>query len=333
VSLPGHQGRVACLAVSADGRTLVSAAWDKTIRVWDVQPPKERRTITTPYPDVYRMVLAPDDKTVVIPGYQAVHRWSLESGEPLPSWKEFDRDVYGLAASPDRTVVAIGTSEQVDTGERRSVSVGGRTIDSPVIALRERYALCDASTGKVKSRLQGTREMPIGVAFVGDGKRLASATGKDLTVWDLTAGQPGPTVRAHDRGILWLTGTADGTILATGGRDRTVKLWDPSAKALATLTGQKTVVGQVAFSRDGRLLAAATGDVLGNDLEALQDEVRIWDVSKKEPLVVFVGQRGWMTSAVFTNDGKTVITGGQDGVIRFWDVPAPDSAPARTPSG
>ena len=69
----------------------------------------------------------------------------------------------------------------------------------------------------------------------------------------------------------WVNAVAfspDGTRLATGGSDRTVRIWDPATGTLqATLTGHSGWVNAVAFSPDGTRLATGSDD----------STVRIWD--------------------------------------------------------
>ncbi len=64
------------------------------------------------------------------------------------------------------------------------------------------------------------------------------------------------TLDGHTRGVLAIAFTPDGTELATGGLDETIRLWDvPSGRQRLMLGGLSNCVQALAFSRDGRMLA------------------------------------------------------------------------------
>jgi len=106
----------------------------------------------------------------------------------------------------------------------------------------------------------------------------------------------------------------DGKLLAVGGY-KEVRLMDAaSGKALATLSGHADLVRSVAFSHDGKWLAAAGG------LPARSGEIKIWDVESHQLLRTIEGHKDCIYSVAASPDGKIVASGSYDKLIKLWDV-------------
>ena len=114
--------------------------------------------------------------------------------------------------------------------------------------------------------------------------------------------------------IFALDYRAGGKLIAIGGY-KEVRLIDvASGKPVATLAGHAETVRSVAFSKDGRLLAAAGG------LPARKGEVKIWDVEQRKILVTINGHTDCIYAVVFAPDGKSIATSSYDKLIKIWDV-------------
>lgn len=106
----------------------------------------------------------------------------------------------------------------------------------------------------------------------------------------------------------------DGTLLALG-TFQSVLLVDPATKAtVAELKGSIDQVRGVAFSRDGKLLAAASG------LPAQRGEVKIWDVDGRRELLTIKAHSDCVYGVAFSPDGKTLATASYDKMLYLWDV-------------
>lgn len=104
----------------------------------------------------------------------------------------------------------------------------------------------------------------------------------------------------------------DGQLLASGGDDNAVILWDvDDASEREIFIEHSKSVMSIAFSPNGQILASAS----------LDGFVRLWDVAsggKRTSL----RHNGWVESVTFSPDGKTLVSGGGDreGFFTFWDV-------------
>ena len=131
-----------------------------------------------------------------------------------------------------------------------------------------------------------------------------------------------------------MTFSPNGKLLASGGCDGDIKIWDIAAgKVKTVLKGHEWAVSSVAFSPDGKLLASVGGAGIGD--EEWEEppnpfcEVKVWDVAAGRVLASLSGDTGQMWSVAFSPDGKLLATGDWTdiafpkdgpGKVRLWDV-------------
>ncbi len=136
------------------------------------------------------------------------------------------------------------------------------------------------------------------------------------------------TLRGHTGMVSAVAVSSDGKLLASGGRDTDVILWDAAtAKVKATLQGHKQPISCVAFSPDGTLLASGSSDTTKQ-----VGEVKLWDVAAgKERAAFKLGEAGGSVSSLaFSPDGKLLAASGDlgpidgtfetDGTVTVWEL-------------
>ncbi|WP_327321997.1 NB-ARC domain-containing protein [Streptomyces sp. NBC_01210] len=118
------------------------------------------------------------------------------------------------------------------------------------------------------------------------------------------------TLEGHIGSLRGCAVSPDGAWLASGGFDRTVRIWHPASGSLrAALRGHTGWVWKCAVAPDGTWLASAGDD----------GTVRLWDVPAGTVRAVLEGHEGAVHGCAISGDGVWLASAGSDGTVRVWD--------------
>lgn len=333
------EGGVNSVAFSPDGKTLASAGWDDTVRLWDVATGKELRKLDAHKAMVGRVVFSSDGRVLASRGGLdgTVKLWDPQTGTLLAKftglsninpWR-FNHDT-ALAFTPDGKTLAATARKAIvffDVAGGREV----KRIDGHVYGITLAYSpdgkllasggvdeghdvyslrIWDAAEGKELRKCELPKnEPPTYLAFdpKNTGKLAAVVAEDDMHVFDATTGKEVTRVKHYwPSRVLY---TPDGKALVSAGAGPVIRHWDAATgeELYRDREAHQSGVAALAVSPDGKRIASGG------------DGLRLWDVATgKAGLNIEV--KGGVVSLAFAPDGKTLATGGRDRVVHIWDA-------------
>ncbi|KAI0046384.1 WD40 repeat-like protein [Auriscalpium vulgare] len=287
----GHKDKVVSVALSPDGKRIVSGSYDQTVRIWDTETGQQ---VGTPLKghrfEVVSVAFSPDGRHVVSGSYDNTIRiWDAETGKlkgaPLKGHKLM---VVSVAFSPDGRRVVSGWADHT-------------------------IRIWDAQTGQVVGLpLEGHTHTVMSVNFSPDGTRVISGSAdRTICIWDAETGQlVGTPWKGHTRGVFSVAFSPDGRRVVSCSDDRTIRIWDAeTGQQVGTpMEGHTEQVWSVAFSPDGSRVVSGSSD----------KTIRIWDAETGQQVGTLEGHTDSVRSVAFSPNGRRVVSASYDKTIRIW---------------
>ncbi|WP_339675709.1 protein kinase, partial [uncultured Gimesia sp.] len=293
VAFEGHQESVQSAEFTADGKMLISASHDNTVKLWDIETNKALKTFRGHDSWVQAAMILNDGKWILSASHDAqLKLWNIANYAEI------------------RTLKGRVLAQHVDAILDVSFSSDGKQL---VTASRDKTAISwDVSTGKPnKEFTEGHAFLASSAVFLPDGKRLATAAvDNSVRIWDIQTGTEHKRFEHTGRSAA-IDVSFDSKLLVTGSDEKTVRIWDiTTGELLKELAGHHSEVSAVAISPDKKY--CASGDARGHCM--------LWDRETGKLLHKLTGHTRRITAIAFLPDGKTVLSASGDNTVGSWDV-------------
>jgi WD40 repeat protein len=293
-----HTNGASTVGFLPDGKTVFSAGNDNAVRLWNLESRQQIGLLAHEYP-VTGVDCSPDGHWMVT---------SSESGmekDPLILWD--------LAT---RREAAVLTTNFWLRPKSALFSPDSQLL--AFVAIYEGIRLWNMQTLQEVTNITVNFRIPSasGLAFSPDGQTLAynENLDGDIALYDIPRRRTREQrLKGHTWFVSMLAFTPDGRILASGGLDRTIKLWDVAqGRQQAAFTNYADGVANLRMSRDGnKLVFAATAGL---------QQLTVQETLTGKVLDQLRGHTKPLSDAKFSLDGRVLLSSSWDGSVRVWDA-------------
>lgn len=329
--LKGHNDRIQDIHWSPDGKTIITASWDRTVKIWNASDGKLQMTLKGHRGFVVSARYLPTQDRVVTTSMDSTARvWDCQTGKPLFSIPLADKDVNEVNIVQRLGAILVTSDEG-------------------------RARVFDYNSGALLFQLKGHSSDINTVRFSPDGRQLVTSSNDGTAkVWDMTNGKLLLDLTGHTQFMTGADFSPDNKSVITTSLDGTAKIWDPEKGSLSfTLKGHTGTVCFSEFSHDGRKVLTCSNDSTiriwntqtGELLYKLEGYSANWSggghFSPDDNMIVYPsvdvtakifdltsgtvwrslkGHTKVISSTQFSSDGKLVVTTSEDRLAKIWDV-------------
>jgi WD40 repeat protein len=318
----GHSSVIWDLMFTPDGKTLVSVAEDKTIRVWDVETGDLIKTVRGQIDQeydgkFYAGALSPDGKILAVGGllgasdnYGNIRLINLETGEQMALLKGHTSVVADLTFSQDGKWLASGSGDYtIKIWDLSPLLSGVRSTNSPR-PLGEGQGVRELAT------LEGHTNIVYSVDFSPDGTKLVSgAYDGTVRLWklpeDFSQFVRSKRMKKHTDGLHSVVFSPDGNYIVSGGLDGKILLWDAEGEFLKEIDEIPYGAFTISFSADStRIVVGGAGP----------KNVHLYEIPSGEKIGMFTKHDNSVHPSAFYGNEWIATAGGNDHDIYIWDT-------------
>ncbi|KPV53090.1 hypothetical protein SE17_11675, partial [Kouleothrix aurantiaca] len=310
----GHPGRLREVAFLPDGKRVLTAAEDGSVRLWDIScaapSATDCNTPTRVFTDTAGFAAKNFEvKGIAVrPGHNqfitansdfTLKLWDIDCATPSPQ----------ECNSPAKVLTGNGKGH---TQEANLVTFSADGKYAFSTSEDTNVIQWDVDTGEVVKKLPDPNGKELrGVALVpGTNYLLSGGAAGEIIEWDLTTGQVVDRLRGHKGTVYYVSVNSDGTRAISGGGDNKVIVWDLETHVpLTILSGHGGYIRQAVFSKDSKHALSGSAD----------KTIRLWDLTNGAE-AARLPSRDEVKDIAVSADGKQIVSGVQNGSINVWNI-------------
>jgi len=313
----GHSEYINSVSFSPDGKTLMSASIDKTIKLWDIKSGCEIRTFIGNSLNVEFVFSSDGDQMASIENDKLIKVWDVTSGKELMSFSGHTDRINSIVFSVDGKTIASASDDKtlrvwdINTGKVALViSKFTNAVENVAISPDNKY-IASSSNGYIKfwdfNSGQEIRSIYISskqIGFTKDGTKLFYIEDGTLKYLEILSGNI--TVPIVAKNCIYITENGK---YAWVPREKDVTVFEVNTqKEINTINCEIEKI--MVVSPDGHYLATTSWD----------KSIKLWDVASGKLVKTLKGNSSAVKNVDFTADMKHIISGSSDSIIRFLDI-------------
>jgi WD40 repeat protein len=316
-------GYIKAVALSPNGKYVVSGGWDNTVRVWEAPTGKEVAHMTH---DDWVETIAFDlsNKYIVSGGDDhTVRVWEALTGKEVAHMLH-GSNVYSVVFSPNSNYIVSGGGDglvrvwEALTGKEVTHMTHDDRINEIAFSPNNQYVasasndatvrVWEALTGKEVARMTHDGNVYSVVFSPNNNYIVSSSFDQTVRVWEALTGKEVARM-THDSSVSTAAFSPDGKYIVSGDGAGTVHVWEAlTGKEVARMT-HDDYIAQVSFSPDGKYIVSGSFD----------NTARVWEAMTGKEIARMTHDDG-VTTVAFGPRGDYIVSGGYDDIVHVWEA-------------
>jgi WD40 repeat protein len=225
----------------------------------------------------------------------------------------------GVSAQGDRVSISVENAASIT--QLGVLDAGNVNVMSIAFSPDSQFLLSSHPGGVVKEWSLANGESTVftvpsaswvrAIVYSPDGTQIAVNDENNVILWDAKTKEQIAVLEGHTDSVSLLAYSPDGTVLASGGWDQTILVWDVSSGQELYTIETAADPDDLDFSPDGKIIASVDGNTAG---------INLWDAASGSALEGISLEDVYYDTVSFNHDGSLLAAAGYDGKVYIWNV-------------